>query len=152
MPMPWTYRHASKEFGAFLGDVRERMGLESDNMAYTAVDGVFHVFRRRLTAEQGLAFAAVLPSVLRAIFVKDWIPAAYPAGFGKRAVLIQEVQSLRPHHNLTPDSAIEDTAWALRRCLNQRDLDRVLARLPDGAAEFWHVEVEDPRELDQRIV
>jgi hypothetical protein len=32
------------------------------------------------------------------------------------------------------------------------DLERVLAGLPEGAAAFWHVEVADPRELDQRIV
>lgn len=152
MPMPWTYRHASKEFAGFLADVKLRMALESDNMAYTAVDGVFQVFRRRLTAEQGLAFASVLPSVLRAIFVKDWTPAEHPVPFTDRRTLTREVQAVRPHHNLTPDSAIEDTAWALRRCIDQRDLDRVLARLPEGAVAYWHVDVEDPRELDQRIV
>ena len=55
MPMPPTYRHASKEFRAFLADAKDRMNLESDNMAYTAVDAVFQVFRRRLTAQQGHA-------------------------------------------------------------------------------------------------
>ncbi len=65
MPMPWTYRHASREFRAFLVDAKERMSLESDNMAYTEVDAVFHVFRRRLTAQQGLDFASVLPCVPR---------------------------------------------------------------------------------------
>lgn len=69
MPMPWTYRHASREWQGFLGDARERMGLSSDNMAYTAIDGVFQVFRRRLTAAEGLRFATILPSVPRAIFV-----------------------------------------------------------------------------------
>ncbi|MEM8956199.1 MAG: DUF2267 domain-containing protein [Pseudomonadota bacterium] len=152
MPMPWTYRHASKEFSAFLDDVRARMGLASDNMVYTAVDGVFQVFRRRLTAEQGLAFASVLPSVLRAMFVKDWTPAEYPTPFADRRTLTREVQAVRPHHNLTPKSAITDTAWAVRRCVDQRALDRVLARLPEGAADYWQVEVGDPAELDQRIV
>lgn len=65
MPMPWTYRHASREFRGFLDDAKDRMGLESDNMAYTAVDAVFQVFRRRLTAQQGLDFASALPCVPR---------------------------------------------------------------------------------------
>ena len=56
------------------------MDLESDNMAYTALDGVFHVFRRRVTAEQGLRFASVLPSVPRAIFVAGWQPEVPPPG------------------------------------------------------------------------
>ena len=152
MPMPWTYRHASKEFRAFLLDAKDKMCLESDNSTYTAVDAVFQVFRRRLSAEQGLAFASVLPSVLRAIFVKDWDVSGVPERFLDRSDLTKEVQQLRINHNLTPDNAIEATAWALRRCLDQCDLDRVLSRLPKAAQDFWHVDVEDPSELNQRII
>jgi uncharacterized protein (DUF2267 family) len=152
MPMPWTYRHASKEYRAFLDDARNRMGLASDNMAYTAVDGVFQVFRRRLTAQQGLDFASVLPAVLRAIFVHNWDVSQPPAAFGNRRSMTEEARSLRKDHNLTPDNAIEATAWALRRCVDQRDLDRVLATLPDGARDFWQVQVDDPSELDRRII
>ncbi|MEL6449917.1 MAG: DUF2267 domain-containing protein [Pseudomonadota bacterium] len=150
--MPWTYRHASKEWRAFLDDVKERMSLDSDNMAYTAVDAVLQVFRRRLTAQQGLAFASVLPTVLRAIFVKDWDVSKQPLPFAARPALIAEAKQVRLHHNLTPDNAIEATAWAIRRCTNTRDFDRVLRQLPEGAAAFWHVDVEDPRELEQRII
>ncbi|MEX0370920.1 MAG: DUF2267 domain-containing protein [Tateyamaria sp.] len=152
MPLPWTYRHASKEWRAFLEDVKERLSLTSDNMAYTAVDAVLQVFRRRLTAQQGLDFAGVLPSVLRAIFVYGWDVTTPPVPFGLRSDLIDEVKQVRPNHNLTPDNAIEATAWAIRRCTNARDFERVLARLPEGAAEFWHVDVDDPTELQQRII
>ena len=152
MPMPWTYRHATKEFRAFLDDAKDRMDLVSSNSAYTAVEGVLRVFRRRLTPEQGLAFANILPSVLRAIFIHDWDINTPPVPFGDRTALTREAQALRPNHNLTPDNAIEATAWALRRSIDQRDLDRVLAGFPPGAQEFWQVKVDDPRELEQRIV
>ncbi len=150
--MPWTYRHASKEWRAFLDDAKERMSLESDNMAYTAVDAVFQVFRRRLTAQQGLDFATVLPSVLRAIFVNGWNVTEIPAPFSERSELVAEVKQVRVNHNLTPDNAIEATAWAIRRCTNKRDFEQVLTKMPDGAAAFWHVDVDDPSELEQRIV
>ncbi|RMA43770.1 DUF2267 domain-containing protein [Rhodophyticola porphyridii] len=152
MPMPWTYRHASKEWRAFLDDVKERMSLESDNMAYTAVDAVLQVFRRRLTAQQGLDFASVLPTVLRAIFVNGWNVTGPPVAFADRHTLVDEVKRVRVNHNLTPDNAIEATAWAVRRCTDKRDFERVLAQMPDGAAAFWQVEVDDPSELDQRII
>lgn len=142
MPMPYTYRHASAEFSAFLRDAREELGLESDNMAYTATDAVFRVFRARLTVEEALAFADILPAVLRAIFVADWRPAA-PLPFADRASLTREAQAVRPHHNLTPDHAIAALARVLRRHVLAIDLDRVLARLPPGAAEFWSVPGED---------
>ncbi|WGH79719.1 DUF2267 domain-containing protein [Jannaschia ovalis] len=152
MPMPWTYRHASREFAAFLDDAKDGMGLVSDNMAYTAIDGVFRAFRRRLTAAQGLAFATVLPAVPRAIFVAGWVPEDPPPPFPDRAALTREAQALRRHHNLTPDNAIAATARALRRSVDQAALDRVLAELPAGAAEFWRVEGADPTDLARRII
>ena len=152
MPMPWTYRHASKEFRAFLDDAKARMDLVSDNSAYTAVDAVFQVFRRRLTAQQGLDFASVLPCVPRAIFVAGWDVTAAPVPFSDRATLTAEAQAVRRDHNLTPDNAIEATAWALRRHVNPREFDHALARLPEAARDFWRVDVADPSELAPRII
>ncbi len=152
MPMPWTYRHASKEWQAFLDDAKDQMGLVSDNMAYTAIDGVLQVFRRRLTVQQGLAFAAALPTVPRAIFVHKWAPSDPPAPWQDRATLTAEVKSLRPNHNLTPDNAIMATAFALRRCVDHRDLDRVLDSIGPKATEYWTVIGMDPALLQQRII
>lgn len=152
MPMPWTYRHASKEFRSLLSDAKERMDLVSYNSTYTAVDAVLQVFRRRLTPRQVVAFADLLPSVLRAMFVYRWDPQLPPAPFTSLEDHTREAQRIRRDHNLTPDNAIEATAWALRRHVNQNDLDDVLAQLPDGAADFWRAEVADPKELEQRII
>lgn len=151
MPMPWTYRHASKEWQAILDDLKDRMGLVSDNSAYTAMDAVLQVFRRRLTAQEGIDFASMLPAIARAIFVAGWRVEEPPLPFPDRAALIGEVKAVRPHHNLTPDNAIEATGWTLRRYTRKSDWDDILARLPTGAAEFWRVDVNDPRELEQRI-
>ena len=151
MPMPWTYRHASKEWQAILDDLKERMGIISDNMAYTAMDGVLQVFRRRLTAQQALNFASVLPAIPRAVFVAGWQVEEPPLPFGNREQLTREVKKVRQNHNLTPDNAIEATAWTLRRYINKTDLECVLIHLPDGALQFWHVDVADPNEIEQRI-
>jgi len=152
MPMPWTYRHASREFRALLDNAKDRMDVVSDDMTYTAVDGVFRVFRRRLTAQQGLDFASVLPGLPRAIFVAEWDVSQPPVPFPDRAALVAEVKRHRRHHNLTPDNAIEATAWALRRATNMRAFDTALARLPAGAAAFRHVAGASPAELGPRIV
>ncbi|OIQ75155.1 hypothetical protein GALL_431780 [mine drainage metagenome] len=151
MPMPWTYRHASKEWRAILDDLKERMGLVSDNTAYTALDGVLQVFRCRLTAQQGLDFATVLPSIPRAIFVAGWQIADQPLPFGDRTALTRDVKAVRQNHNLTPDNAIEAVASTLRRYPDKADLERVLPRLPEGAVQFWYVDVADPREIEPRI-
>ncbi len=151
MPMPHTYRHASREWRAFLDDARDRMGLLSDNSAYTAIQGVFLVFRRRVSVQQGLIFATMLPSVPRAVFVADWDISEPTRPFGSREEMTREAQALRPHHNLTPDNAIEATAWAVRRSVLPADFARALAACPPEAEAFWAVDAE-PSELGPRIV
>ena len=151
MPMPWTYRQATREWQAFVADAREAMNLETDNVTYTAVQGVLQAFRRRLTAQQAIDFAQVLPSVLRALFVADWQIAA-PIPPGTRTDWTAEAMALRPHHNLTPPTCVEATALALRKSILREDLDRVLATLPPFAAEFWSTPGIDPATLGPRIV
>jgi len=140
MPLPTTYRHATRDWRAFLDDAKEELGLTSDNMAYTAVQGVLLTFRRRLTPAEGLAFADQLPAVLRAIFVAGWDISQPPAPWSDRATLAAEARALRPNHNLTPGNAIEATARALRAHVRQQDFDRVLDTLSPEARDFWHVE------------
>lgn len=151
MPMPWTYRQATREWQAFLADARAAMDLETDNVTYTAVQGVLQAFRRRLTPQQAIDFAQVLPSVLRALFVADW-HLSDPVSPGTRADWTAEAMALRPHHNLTPPNCVEATALALRKSVLREDLDRVLATLPPFAAEFWSTPGIDPATLGPRIV
>ena len=149
MPMPWRYRHASKDFRAFLDDAKAELELISNNSAYTAIDGVFQTFRRRLTPAQGIAFADHLPAVLAALFLHRWDISRPPLPWADRAALAAEVQALRPDHNLTPLNAIEATARALRAHVNQRDFDNMLATLAPEASAFWHVEGAD--QITRRI-
>ena len=137
MTMPMEYRQASADFERFIVDARDLAGLQTTNQAYTMVQAVLQTFRRRLELEDAILFADVLPPVLRAIFVAEWDLEEPRVPFSGRIAMTREVQSLRPDHNISPDSAIADVAGALRRNLDEVKLDRVLARLPAGAADFW---------------
>ena len=137
MTVPREYKRASEDFEKFLVDARESALLQTTNQAYTMVQGVLHVFRRRLELRDALLFAGVLPPVLRALFVADWNPSEPRRPFADKATMNKEVRELRPDHNLSPDSAISDVARALRKNIDEAELDRVLGRLPEGAREFW---------------
>ena len=151
MPMPWTYRQATREWQAFLAEARTAMELESDNATYTAVQGVLRAFRRRLTPQEVIDFAQVLPSVLRALFVADW-RIEDPAPPGSRAEWTAEAMALRPLHNLTPPNCVAAVALALRKSVLREDLERVLTTLPPFAAEFWSTPGIDPATLGPGIV
>lgn len=137
MTIPLDLQHATEQFDRFLADARDTAGLATRNQTYTMVEGVLVVFRRRLSVKEAIRFAGVLPPVLRAIFVADWDTDEPRRPFADRAAMTTEVQDLRRHHNFAPASAIADVAAALRRAMDADKLDRVLATLPVGAAEYW---------------
>ncbi len=137
MPMPFEYLHAGEAYSRFINDAREELDLTTRHQTYTTVQAVLLVFRRRLTVEQGLAFADLLPAVLRAIFVADWDIHSTPARFTDRATLTEEVKSLRRAHNFSDEQAIENVARALRKHVEESELDALLCKLPDGAIDFW---------------
>jgi uncharacterized protein (DUF2267 family) len=139
MTVPMEYKYASRDFDAFLTDARRMLDLATPHQTYTAVQAVLTVFRRRLNVGQTIAFAQVLPPVLRAIFVYEWKPEEPAVAFEERARLTREVQAYRGDHNFAPDSAIADVAAALRRHVHVKAFDVVLAQLPPGSVEFWSV-------------
>jgi uncharacterized protein (DUF2267 family) len=137
MTIPMEIQHASEDFERFLADARDISGLTTRNQTYTMVQGVLHVFRRRLDVREALLFANALPPVLRAIFVAEWNIDEPRRPFSDRASMTREVQSLRKNHNFAPDTAIRDVATALRRNMDGAVLDRVLAALSERASDFW---------------
>jgi uncharacterized protein (DUF2267 family) len=137
MPMPMEYQHASDAFERYLQDARETSGLTTRHQVYTMTQGVFQAFRRRLSFEEALRFADVLPPLLRAIFVADWDVNEPRRPFEDRRAMTEDVKSLRRDHNFSPDSAIKNVAAALRKNIDADALDRVLSTLPAEAQEFW---------------
>jgi uncharacterized protein (DUF2267 family) len=138
MPVPLEYQRASHDFYKFLEDAKDTSGLTTTHQVYTMAQGVLQVFRRRLDVKDAILFANVLPPVLRAIFVADWDTDEDKRPFEDRAIMTKEVQSLRADHNFAPESSIHDVAIALRQNVDEAALDSVLAKLPDGAVQFWH--------------
>jgi uncharacterized protein (DUF2267 family) len=139
MPVPAEYQRATDDFYKLLTDARDSAGLTTTHQAYTMVQGVLQVFRRRLEVNEAIRFLNVLPVGVRALFVADWDVNEPKRPFADRAVMTKEVRALRPEHNFAPETAIRDVATALRCNLDEVAFDRVLATLPRGAKEFWQL-------------
>jgi uncharacterized protein (DUF2267 family) len=137
MPVPAEYERASAQFYDYLLDARDTAGLWSTHVTYTMTQGVFQVFRRRLSMQDAIAFANVLPVRLRALFVTDWNPDEERKEFLDRESMTAEVKSLRKEHNFSTSTAIRDVAQALRRHVDEAAFDSLLIKLPKGAVEFW---------------
>ena len=137
MPVPAEYSRAGEHFYEFLLDARDTSELGSTHQAYTMVQGVLQAFRRRLDIKDAILFAGILPAGLRALFVTDWDTDEPRRPFEDRVTMTKEVQTLRAEHNFSPETAIGDVASVLRRHVDKEVFNRVLAKLPEGATEFW---------------
>lgn len=96
---------------------------------------VFQVFRRRLSTNDAIAFANVLPICLNALFVTDWNLDEERKPFEDRESMTREVKLLRAEHNFSPETAIRDLAQSLRRHVDKEAFDRLLARFQQGERE-----------------
>ncbi len=137
MPVPMEYRLASQDFDRFLGEVAQETGLATRNQAYTTTQGVLLCFRRRLSTDEAIAFAQVLPAMLRALFVMDWDPQVPRVTNWDRDLMTAEVRQLRIDHNFSPDTAIANVAHVLRGHVDPAAFARCLATLQPQAHEFW---------------
>ena len=137
MPVPAEFERASANFYDYLVDARDKAELWSTHVTYTMTQSVFHVFRRRLSTQEAIDFANVLPICLRALFVTDWNIDEKKMPFESREAMTKEVRLLRRQHNFSTDTAIRDVAEALRRHVDEDAFDKLLAQLPEGAIEFW---------------
>lgn len=140
MPVPAEYERASDQFYKYLVDARDTAGLWSTHVTYTMTQGVFQVFRRRISTKDAIAFANVLPVCLRALFVTDWDLEEPRREFESIDEMNREVKKLREAHNFSTDNAIGHVAKALRRHVDEESLDRLLDSFPGGAKEFWETE------------
>lgn len=120
-----------------MDDLLEISLLKTRHQAYTMLQAVLQVFRRRLTLAEAIGFAGLLPPVVRAIFVSDWDTQEPVLPFADRDSLMAEVRQLRHNHNLSTPSAIEDVTAALRRHVDETKLQGFLEKLPNGALDFW---------------
>ena len=135
--LPFEYQNPTLQFERFMVDARDCAGLPTTNMAWNMVVGVLHAFRRRLTVNQALSFAAVLPPMIRALFVEDWNPEQAVVPFGEPADWLTDVRSVRPMHNFSPPDAVSSVATAIRRHVDANALERVLELMPVEASRYW---------------
>lgn len=140
MTLPFEYQNPTLQFERFMVDARDCAGLATTNMAWNMVVGVLHAFRNRLSVNQALAFANVLPPMIRALFIEDWNPEQAVLPFGEPADWLADVLSVHPAHNFSPPDAVASVATALRKHVDEQTFERVLASLPAEARRYW-----DPR-------
>lgn len=150
MPFPPEYQRATDEFYAFLHSVRDLAMYGSAHQAYTTTQAVLQLFRRRISLEDGIRFAACLPVGLRALFVAEWDPDEPRRPFGTVEDMTAEARELRADHNYVEADSIAVVAAALWQHVDRARLESVLASMDPAARAFWSQEGASNKGLEQR--
>lgn len=137
MTVPIDYKQASADFDGFMLDLREALDLQTTHQAWGVLLGVFDVFRRRIDAQEGLAFARALPPLIRSAFVQDWHILDHRQDFADRSILDAEVMAYHRDHQLAQPGCIAATAATLWRHVDKQRVGAALARMSTGAQDFW---------------
>lgn len=152
MTLPFEYQNPTLQFERFMVDARDCASLPTTNMAWNMVVGVLHTFRWRLTVPQALSFAAVLPPMVRALFIEDWDLEQAVRPFGDAADWLADVRSVRHRHNFSPPDAVASVASALRRHVDTQAFEGVLANLPPQASRYWQPKVASSEPLGLKLL
>ena len=137
MPVPAEYQRIKDHLYDFLLDVRDIAELGSTHQAYTMSQGVFQVFRRRISLKEAILFSNALNAGIRSLFVADWDVNESQKPFSDKKTMSEEVKNLRADHNFATDNAIQVVAKALWKNSEADKLRLVLSKLPKEAQEFW---------------
>lgn len=137
--MPFTYRHATDEWRRFLATMRARTLIESDNVIYTALDGLFRAFRCRVPPHHVIDLGNELPCVMRSMLVWCWDMEAPRQPWLSRDALETEIRHLRQAHNFAPKGILDDLVWGVRTEVREMDFDRVLQKMSPEAQALWTV-------------
>lgn len=140
MPMPMEYQHASADFEQVLHKVCLACNFSTRNQAYTLVQAVLVVFRRRLNLDQGIAFAQVLPPILRALFIDGWQTLERPIPFDGPDALGAEVLAFRGAHNFSPENGPAVAVAIIRNCIGTEVLDHFLTGMDENCRLFWRLD------------
>ncbi|PWW03980.1 uncharacterized protein (DUF2267 family) [Hoeflea marina] len=128
---------AQQRFDALLVNLMERLDLTTRHQVYAVLFAFLRVFRRRLDADQTLVFAGVLPAIVSAIFISDWMSEEARRPFADVADIDEEIRGVRRDHNLAPRDARRIVAASIRSGCDPESFEAVLAKLPDPARAFW---------------
>lgn len=143
MPIPAEYQRIRDQLYDFLLDARDFAELGSTHQSYTMSQGVFQVFRRRVSIEEAILFSNALRAGIRSLFVADWDVNETQKYFSDTEAMTQEVRTLRENHNFATENAIQAVAHALWKNSEPEKLEKALAQLSKEANDFWNPGVNE---------
>lgn len=123
--------HAVHATNEWLKELAAHPDIDTENHAYSALRGVLHAVRDRLTVEEAAHLAAQLPLIVRGIYYEGWHPAVCPRREETPEQFLNQIAAeLPPTLELTPESALRCVYFLLEERLSAGQVRHLRAVLP----------------------
>lgn len=123
----------------WLRDIREELGLDDEQAAYSALRATLHALRDCLNADEAAQFGAQLPMLVRGLYYEGWNPSASRPRIGNTRGFLDAVR-----HELREHLELQDAAHVIKavlgivdRHVSAGEIDKVVSALPCEMWELW---------------
>ncbi|HSH46498.1 MAG TPA: DUF2267 domain-containing protein [Longimicrobiales bacterium] len=125
----------------WLKELREELGVDSSQAAFTALRATLHAIRDRLSVEEAADFASQLPTVLRGVYYENWGGSSSHKGRRTGESFLADIRdAFRPGPDeppgVTPEQAVRAVKALLDRHVSEGQLRHVRSALPDQVSEM----------------
>lgn len=121
----------------WLNELAEIGGFTGEAQAYTALRGVLHALRDRLTVDEAAQFAAQMPMLIRGFYYEGWKPAATPVRIRSRQDFLANIASRLGNSEVDPEHACRAIFEFLETRISHGEIDDVRHMLPRDVRELW---------------
>lgn len=121
--------------------IAERLGPtpgDDRHRAYTALRGVLHALRDRVTPDQAAHLGAQLPMLVRGIFYEGWRPSETPRKERhKEEFLAHVAEAFRKEPDVDSEAVATAVFAVMARQLDPGEVEKLVATLPDAVRQMW---------------
>jgi len=122
----------------WLNDIREQMGWEDRQRAYSALRGVLHALRDRLIPDEAVHLGAQLPMLIRGFYYEGWHLAGKPLKYRHKDDFLDRVVKESPMlAGPELERAITAVFHVLETHVPGAEIDQVRQQLPPEVRELW---------------
>jgi len=137
MPMPEDVRHASRDFEAWMSDLRARTFLATGGQCYSSLRAVLHEVRKHLNTDVAVAFGDLLPPLVRGIYYEGWRPFEAVQPLVSIPQLTESVVASLAPHIVPPITIVTDVFAVMAGRLDGLRARIVVDRFPPLLARLW---------------
>lgn len=131
-----VFQSTLQKTGEWLRDIRESLGWDSDQRAYTALRAVLQTLRDRLPTVEAVHLGSQLPMLIRGFYYEGWTPLDKPVKFTRAEFLMCVAASFGNDPNVEVVPIVQTVIEVLAAHTSLNLVHKIAGLLPKDFADL----------------